>query len=140
MGRTGQGNLIRCTPVLDERYVPGDHFDFSKWTAGRQMAYSTGALLRNAKESTCARDLVPHFPLVFPTRPVELGATFRLGTGGWVGLRTGDGRWGDGDYRDCECCGSTALCAGMLVAVSQMVSCRSLGGLWGLWVSIWTGR
>lgn len=49
------------------------------------------------------------------------------------------GAGGDREYRDCECRGSTGRCAGMLVAVSQVVSCRSLGGLWGLWVwSIWT--
>lgn len=67
--RAGKGNLIRCTPVLDEGYVPGNYF-----VSGRQGADGIRRTPTQAKKSTCAR--VFGSPLAFPTRPVDVGATF----------------------------------------------------------------
>lgn len=91
--RAGDSNKVHAS-FLDEWYVPQSTLELV-------MAYSVVreySVLSYGSQGEHVRkgSLVLHsLPLAFPTRPVELGATFPLGTGG-LGNRgsvrvTGDG-------------------------------------------------
>lgn len=96
--RVGQGNLIRCTPVLDEGYVPGNFF--AKWTARSRWHSPYQELIRKPRRARAQATLVPHSPSLSRLDPWrwERPSFWRLVAGDVYGRRA----LGKGESRDCD--------------------------------------
>jgi hypothetical protein len=83
MDRAGQGNLIRCTPVLDERVRTAGLLAVTA-KRRRQTEYS----LRKPSIARAQGTVIPHSPSLSRLDPWSWESTFPLGTGGL-------GQWGN---------------------------------------------